>query len=231
MRVVSIVCKQLNLALIALSAVCLMGGVASANLLSNGDFNSPAGGTSPFAAPDDWTVWTLPDASSFANREEPMLVDHGHDNTGNYDGSPQMTFGGTSPNGGAGAYQIVPATAGQRYSLDVDAGVQAWYLPTGEIRLFFLDSSASELASTVIKTTDSLHNPDVYDVGVPYQPWNLSAVAPAGTTQAKVEFAGFGGGSAWFDNASLTAVPEPTSLLLGLCGLIGIVGSRARRLV
>jgi hypothetical protein len=43
----------------------------------------------------------------------------------------------------------------------------------------------------------------LYDVGVPYQEWTNSAVSPAGTTQVKVEFAGYGGGSCWFDNAVL----------------------------
>jgi hypothetical protein len=42
-----------------------------------------------------------------------------------------------------------------------------------------------------------------YDIGKPYQPYQLSATAPAGTTQAKVEFAAYGGGSVWFDNAVL----------------------------
>jgi len=95
----------------------------------------------------------------------------------------------------------------------VDAGAQGWWLPTGQIRLFFLDGSNTQLAETQINTTDGIHSPDQYDIGVAYQNWSFSAIAPTGTTQAKVEFAGYGGGTTWFDNASLTvqAVPEPGS--------------------
>ncbi|QEG36556.1 PEP-CTERM sorting domain-containing protein [Bythopirellula goksoeyrii] len=223
MSSVIFVCKQLKKMVVVLSAVSLMGGVANANLLSNGDFNSP----NSTAPPDSWNLWTF--GGGWANHEFPMLVDNGQDNTGNYDGSYQMSLGGFE-NAGGGVYQIVAATAGTEYQLSVDAGAQAWWLPTGEVRLFFLDAADAELASTVIKTTDSIHDPDIYDVGVVYQPWSLSATAPAGTTQAKVEFANPNGtGSAWFDNASLTVVPEPASLALaGLASVALLCGSRRR---
>jgi hypothetical protein len=137
-------------------------------------------------------------------------------NTGIYDGSYQMTLGAANTTDGAGVYQIVPATAGLNYSVGVAAGAQGWWLPTGQIRLFFLDGTNNQLAETQINTTDGIH-PSQYDIGVPYQNWNLNAVAPTGATQAKVEFAGYGGGSCWFDNAvlmqsnsSLALVPATT---------------------
>ncbi len=183
-----------------------------ANLLNNGNFNSP----DATSAPDGWTTWT--DGAGYANHEvltSSVLID-GNDgtvhpnNTGNYDGTYQMTLGATAADGsGGGVYQIVGGAPDIPYTLSVDAGAQGWWLPTGQIRLFFLNSSGVGLATNVVDTTDSLHNNsngghgDLYDIGVPYQNWDLNAVAPAGTTQAKVEFAGYGGGSCWFDNAVL----------------------------
>ena len=199
--------------LVLLSAVCLATGVTSAqNLLLNGDFNSP----SSVAAPDNWSTWSY--GGGYANHE---MISPVASVMGNYDGSYQMTIGAANTSGGGGVFQTVLATAGMNYSLSVAAGAQNWWLPTGEIRLFFLDAANAQLGQTVLYTTDSIHNPDTYDVGVAYQLWSLSAVAPVGTTQAKVELAGFGGGSAWFDNAILT-VPEPGTVRAG-CLRFGIV--------
>ena len=69
--------------------------------------------------------------------------------------------------------------------------------------MFFFDANGNQLAETQTNTTDSINNSGQYDIGVPYQGWSLNATAPAGATQAKVEFAGYGGGSVWFDNAVL----------------------------
>ena len=204
-----------------LSVVCLTAGVVNAqNLLLNGDFNSP----NSVAAPDNWTTWSF--GGGYANHE---IISPAPSVAGNYDGSYQMSAGAGSTSGGGGVYQIVPAAAGVSYSLSADAGAQNWWLPTGEIRLFFLDGSGGQLGLTTLTTTDSIHNPDLYDVGVPYQAWSLTAIAPAGTAQAKVEFAGFGGGTTWFDNASLTAVPEPTAAGLLALGSVLWLGYRSRR--
>ena len=181
------------------------------NLLTNGNFNSPTS----TAAPAGWTTWTY--GAGYANHQlltSSVLIDMQDgtvhpNNTGIYDGSYQMTLGAANTSDGAGVYQIVPATAGLNYSVSSAAGAQGWWLPTGQIRLFFLGATNNQLSETIVDTTDSLHNSsngglgDLYDIGVAYQNWNLNVVAPAGTTQAKVEFAGYGGGSCWFDNAVL----------------------------
>ncbi len=203
------------IATLALSAALASGQ----NLLLNGDFNSP----NSTAAPDYWTTWSF--GGGYSNHE---LLSPASSVLGNYDGTYQMTAGAASTSGGGGVFQIVSATAGTSYLLTVDAGAQNWWLPTGEVRLFFLDAGDNQLALTQINTTDSIRNPDLYDVGVPYQTWNLSALAPLGTTQAKVEFAGFGGGSTWFDNASLTVVPEPSSLALAGIAAALLAGRRIR---
>jgi hypothetical protein len=199
-----------------LSVVALTASVTHAqNLLLNGDFNLP----NSISAPADWIIWSY--GSGYANHEilsSSSLIDMSHgtvhpNNTGNYDSTYQMSIGGLDTSSGAGVNQTVAATAGLDYTLSVDAGAQGWWLPTGQIRLFFLDGSNTQLGETQINTTDGIHSPDQYDIGVAYQNWSFSAIAPVGTTQAEVEFAGYGGGTTWFDNASLTVqtVPEPRS--------------------
>ena len=180
------------------------------SLLANGNFNAPGTG----ATPTSWTTWTT-GSSGFANCEvlTTQLIDGTtvlYNNTGNYDGTYQMTCGAPAADGsGGGVYQIVGGAPNVQYTLIVDAGAQAWWLPTGEIRLWFLDANSDRLSSNFVYTTLSINNPNtnpvvaLYDVGVPYQEWTNSAVSPAGTTQVKVEFAGYGGGSCWFDNAVL----------------------------
>jgi hypothetical protein len=185
---------------VVLLAVCAMGGIASANLLSNGDFNSP----DSTASPDNWILWTY--GGGWANHQNTNIP---------FDGSYFMAVGGSS-NAGAGLYQIVPAAAGVNYTLTVDAGAQAWWWPHGEMKMFFLDASSTEISHVTAVTADS----GGYDIQVDWHNVSLSAVAPAGTTQVKVEFANANGqGTAWFDNAVL--VPEPvTMVLLGLGGLL-----------
>ena len=124
-----------------------------------------------------------------------------------------MTFGGNGDARGAGAFQIVPVTSGRAYTLTVDAGAENWWLPTGEIRIIWLDADgSSERARATAYTTGSIHDPDRYDVGVPYQSWSLSAMAPPGTSLAKIEFANpVGMGSAWFDNAAFQLSRDPAA--------------------
>ncbi len=149
-----------------LATLFMAAGVANASLLSNGDFNSP----SSTAPPDDWTTWTNAEGG-WANHE--ILTTSLGPNAGNYDGSYQMSLGGvgSGPQGnqGGGVYQVVSASAGAEYTLSVDGGAEAWWWPTGEIRLFFLDASDNELASNIIKTTDGITG---FDQGVVYQPWS-----------------------------------------------------------
>jgi hypothetical protein len=207
--------KPLILAVVSLvifAGLVITGNKVSAqnNLLVNGNFNSPAS----TATPTGWTTWTVDNTAGagYANHQTipannlTDTTDGGADapnNTGNYDGSYQMSLGATASDGsGGGVYQIVAGLPNVPYTLIVDGGAQGWWWPTGEIRLFFLNSNNVALATNVVYTTDGITN---YNIGVPYQPWTNSATSPAGTTQVKVEFAGYGGGTCWFDNASLTS--------------------------
>jgi len=193
------------------------------NLLLNGNFNSPASSGNPTS----WSVWTVAVSAGdtpYANHEivSPSNLQDENDgsvhpnNTGNYDGTYEMTLGALNADGsGAGVYQIVGGAPNVQYTLVVDAGAQGWYLPSGYIRLTFLNASGVGLETNVVNTTASIHNSsngglgDMYDIGVAWQEFTNSAISPAGTSQVKVEFAGYGGGSCWFDNAVLTAPVVP----------------------
>ncbi|MEN6385137.1 MAG: hypothetical protein ABFD79_08040 [Phycisphaerales bacterium] len=182
--------------LVLLLAVCSMTGIVSANLLTNGNFESP----DSINAPDNWNIWTWGDAGqAWANHQK---------DGSSFDGSWYMAVGGFG-NAGAGLYQIVTGAAGVQYTLTVDSGAQAWWKPYGEMKMFFLDAGGAEISSVAAVTAD----PQDYEVGVSWHNVTLSAVAPAGTAQVKVEFADANGqGTVWFDNAVL--IPEPASLLV-----------------
>ena len=99
-------------------------------------------------------------------------------------------------------FQTVAGTAGESYTLSLEAGAQDWWWPNGRAYLIFLDAADAELASHEIDTTASIGG---YDVGVPYQDFSITKTAPAGTTQVKVELGEWDGtGTAWFDNVVLT---------------------------
>ena len=194
----------MNAAKILFCVACLAAGIANAqNLLLNGDFNSPASG----AWPDNWSGWSW--GGGWAN----------HENNGpvTYDGSYYIVAGGMNYDaGGGGFFQTVSGTAGLDYRLSVLSGADTWWLPYGEMRLFFLDSSNTQLGPTVIQpTVDPAVYGQNYDIPHPWAPYSVTATAPAGTTQIKVEFAEpHGTGSVWFENAYLTVIPEPGTLTL-----------------
>ncbi len=203
---------------ILISIVALATGIASAqNLLLNGDFNSP----NSITTPDDWTLWSY--GGGWAN--------HQNNTSGpldGVDGSYYMADGGGSGAGG-GEYQTVAGTAGLTYQLTVDSGAQAWWLPYGEMRIFFLDASSTQLAESFQSTVDPAAYGQNYDIAHPWSSYSLTAVAPINTAFVKVEFAEPNGtGTVWFDNAVLTTVPEPSSLAMMAAGSLGLLGWRRR---
>jgi len=208
--------------IILIAGTCLGVNLASAqNLLLNGDFSSP----NSTAAPDNWTTWSF--GGGWAN--------HQNNTGGVYDGDPNnppmsyyMADGGGSGAGG-GEYQTVAATAGLTYQLTVDSGAQAWWLPYGEMRLFFLDASQTQLVEDFQSTVDPAVYGQNYDIAHPWATYTLTAVAPVNTAFVKVEFAEPNGtGTVWFDDAVLTAVPEPGTIALVGIGFALLVGNRCR---
>lgn len=208
-----------KLAILCSSILLAAGVVQGQNILLNGNFNSPASG----AWPDNWSGWSW--GSGWANHENSAPV--------TYDGSYYIVAGGMNyDQGGGGFYQTVAGTAGLNYTLSVLSGADAWWLPYGEMRLFFLDSGNNQLGPTVIQpTVDPAVYGQNYDIPHPWAAYSVTATAPEGTTQVKVEFAEpHGTGSVWFENAVLT-IPEPGTLSLAAAGtaLLLAFNRRTRR--
>ena len=202
-----------------LATIGLMASLASAqNLLINGDFNNP----NSVAAAANWSTWSY--GGGWAN--------HQNNTSGpldGVDGTYYMADGGGSSAGG-GEFQIVSGTAGTTYTLAVDSGAQAWWLPYGEMRMFFLDASNNQLSESFQPTVDPAVYGQNYDIPHPWSHYTLTATAQANTAQIKVEFAEPNGtGTVWFDNAVLTAVPEPSTLTLVGFSLLATLVIRRRK--
>lgn len=182
---------RIKLLVVGLSAALTMAGNASTNLLSHGDFNT-------------WGVWTNSWTTWYTNSfgwitQETITPASGLE--GVYDGTLQISMGNHDDNSSRGIFQTVAGSAGEEYTLSLQAGAQNWWRPNGSAYLVFLDATDSELASHEIDTTADFNN---WDVGVAYQDFSIAAVAPAGATQVRVELAELNGsGTVWFDNVAL----------------------------
>lgn len=200
-----------------------LGTSAQANLLLNGDFNTvsdildtngvPTGGVTA----DNWSGWSW--GNGWANTEIAGW------------GSPGGTYHtavGAAGGGGGGFFQIVPAAAGVEYTLTVDSGADAWWLPTGTMIMFFLDEFDVEVGQASRNTVDPAVYGDNYDIPHPWENYSLIATSPAGTAKIKVELAANNAtGSVGFDNAVL--IPEPTSLALWGVGVLALAFRRKHR--
>ena len=209
------------------AAVCMLLAVCSAgaqtnNLLSNGNFNAGSSGWSTFTYGGGYVSFEIPATLAGTTPTTWPAAWPGGAGTNAagtgplYDGSLQLTCGAASGSAGGFAWQIVAGAPNVQYTLTCQGGAQNWWLPTGQIRLWFLDTNSAAISSNFVETTYLLHNSsngglgDQYDVGVPYQNWTNTAVSPPGTTFVKVELCNPNGtGSAWFDNAKLTAPISP----------------------
>jgi hypothetical protein len=199
---------------ILLFLACLATGSAPAqNLLVNGDFNDPASG----AAPTSWTPFT---SGGWANHENNAPV--------TYDGSYYIVAGqgGTGNNG---FDQVIGATGGIQYTLSVLSGADTWWLPYGQMSLTFRDAGNAVLGQAMAGTVDPAVYGQNYDIAHPWKSYSLDATAPAGTTQVQVEFMTTGTGSVWFENAMLTAVPEPSTVALVSTSAALLVSYRRRK--
>ena len=166
--------------------------VPGGNLLLNGDFNSPNTGDPA----DNWATWTT-GGPAWANHENNPSI--------TYDGSYYMVVGGYEDAGG-GCHQTVPATAGVTYELSVLSGADTWWLPYGEMRLYFLNGGGGQVGYSARPTVDPAAYGGQEDIPHPWEPYTLTAVAPPGTAQVKAEFISGETGSVWYENAVLSEV-------------------------
>ncbi|MDB6019144.1 MAG: hypothetical protein JWR19_3633 [Pedosphaera sp.] len=206
---------------VGILAVC-SARASGQNLLVNGDFNAGSSGWSTFTYGGGYVSFEIPGklvgttATTWPSGW-PQGAGTNAAGTGPlYDGTLQLTCGAAGGNAGGFAWQTIAAAPNVPYTLTIQAAAENWWLPTGQIRLWFLDVNNAVITSNFVSSTDSLHNGsngglgDKYDVGVPYQNWTNSATSPAGTKFLKVELCNpVGTGSAWFDNAYLTAPINP----------------------
>jgi hypothetical protein len=199
--------------------VFLAAGVSSqANMLTNGDFETPqaAGWTGT-----GWSSWAW--AGGYSEHVNNKTVLQG----GN--GTYLLNCGNGWWNGGGGAggaYQTVAATEGMTYKLTVDSAADAWWLPTGRMAMIWLNSSGGTISEAARNTVDPAIYGGTYDTPHPVANYTLVGTAPVGTTQVKVEFSSAcwnQGGTITFDNASLTVnisgphnpIPIPGTLTAG----------------
>ena len=146
-------------------------------------------------------------------------------------------FTGSVANGPATAhlYQDVPATPGVTYMLSGWAGAEANYLATRSLfAIDFLDSGNSVIGSTEVDLAGLfVDNGLSFD----YKQYTVTATAPANTANVRARVSMIdgisnpaGGGQAFVvDDFQLTVVPEPTTVALGLMGLLGLLVVRARK--
>jgi hypothetical protein len=149
-------------------------------------------------------------------------------------------FSGNVNNGPATGhlFQDNPATPGLRYILTGWAGAEPNALMAGaEIALEFLDAGSNvlPLSGQTINLLPTLYidNGEAFD----YKQYTATATAPAGAAfvRARASMIGatpnpLGGGQAFVvDDFVLTAIPEPSTLGLGLAGLLGFSTLKRRR--
>ncbi len=154
-------------------------------------------------------------------------------------------YGPFTPGGAAGAFQSMAATAGTIYNLE--AWVMNWtgdaFGNLGVLQLNFLDGGGNAIAGGVEVSVDPFGTADVdlsvIQDGADISDWtqlSLSAVAPTGTASAQAFLLHIqtgdpccAGGSLFWDDVSLTAVPVPAAVWLFGSGLLGLVGVARRR--
>jgi hypothetical protein len=129
-----------------------------------------------------------------------------------------------------GVYQILPATAGYTYTLSalaLDTKTPDWTTPVILQLNFYDPTGTDELASTGNWEAGPSQVNTWQQVGA------TTATAPAGTAlvEAYVMYMDSDSGAQgmYFGNVSLTAVPEPSTIALVACGLLGMLVIRRRQ--
>ena len=205
-----------------IAACVVMGfiaGIAQANILNNGDFES--GAFVLDKVPDGWTAWYSAGASPNANWKS---------GAGAHGGTKYAQLMGWSTGDWASLIQNVPVTPGNQYSFSLWARGNG-SADNGAGSLDFLDAGGVSIDTAYVS----------YQF-MPGAVWAFqdfgSFTAPAGAVSVDVGIwadsdVGSGGVESvlYYDDVVLTeAVPEPASMvLLGVGGLVTLMVLRRRK--
>ena len=225
----------------------ILAAAAQANLLVNGDLDKTyqqeivAGFFLP--KPKDWKNDGMKGANAYEDEmsSEPWSGPAPTPVTTNSNGGGDngvffKPFTGTANEMASGhLYQDVAGTAGLRYSLSGWAGAEANAMMEDAVfALEFIDGGGNIIGSSILSLMSDLKTPN--GAAFNYKKYTVHGSAPAGTSKVRARASMInamsnpaGGGQAFVvDDFELTAVPEPTTMVLMASGLAAIAARRRK---
>jgi hypothetical protein len=203
--------KQLWRAWVVVAVVTLAAAAGRADLIVNGGFEDGSGSSA-----DNWNQF----GNAFRDTRSAQTGSYGISMFGNFSPGPNYS----------GAYQDTNAVAGELFQASVYVSTtnsdQIGPGDTAFLKLEFYDANTNFLTS--FAADNPLTNTSLVDT---WMLQSVSATAPVDSAFVRTtlifEQDTGAGGSAFFDNATLEAVPEPSTMLLFAVG--GVVLYRGHR--
>lgn len=218
--------------LVAALGLCMSLTVASAGLVLNGDFESPnLGGTGSYYPAGSGAVsgWTVVGAGG-------VNIHHVNQIGLLWPGNNSQFLDLTGNTGGGGLSTTIPTTAGQAYVITFDAvngsrwnnnGAQnAPY--TGDILTIQATGGSLVTFTSADLPPGTLSVPPVGNL-VPVSLSYLFTAIGTSTTLTFMDVTGKDSNAGWLDNVSISAVPEPATMIAGALLLLPFGVSTLRR--